>query len=91
MNFLHELGHTQVAGAKLDFVGSDGNALNSNVKNVNRIRRQLGTDFGQRVSYNVFNVYSDRPHVYSAFSRSALQSLKKGEKPTGMYVKFKRN
>ncbi len=90
MNFLHELGHTQVAGSKQDYVNSNGDQLGSNVYNVNLIRRQLGASFGQRVSYNVFNVYSDNSHVYAAFSQSSLQSLRKGEMPSGMFVKFKR-
>lgn len=91
MNLLHELGHTRVGGRKEDWAEGDVHKLGSNVKNVNKIRKELGPSYGQRVDYNVFNVTNDRAHVYYPFSKSALRSLKKGEKPTSGFVRTMRS
>ena len=56
----------------------------------NKIRLQLGSNFGQRMVYNQFIVPSDRTNEYHAFSRSALRSLVAGKVPTGGYVKVPR-
>jgi RHS repeat-associated protein len=87
INFFHELGHTRVGGRKLD---GGHMVAGPNVQNVNKIRRQLGSNFGQRMVYNQFVVPSDPTNEYHAFSKAALRSLVAGEVPTGGYVKVPR-
>ncbi len=69
METLHELGHTAVFGRKLD--GGHGSS-GVNVDNVNKIRRQLGSQFGQRVVYGQRVLRADPNNEYFAFSKRAL-------------------
>ncbi|MEL6969939.1 MAG: RHS repeat-associated core domain-containing protein, partial [Bacteroidota bacterium] len=94
INFFHELGHTRVAGKKYDT--ADGNAFinGGNLKNMNKIRKQLtkslGSNFGQRVEYNPKNADPRSPKVYYAFSKKALRQLNKGQVPTSGYIEVPR-
>lgn len=86
--FLHELGHTRVGGRMLD-EDRDGN-ISSNVINMNKIRKEMGEDYGQRVDYGPFNVKTDWEYMYIPFSNSALEKLEKSELPESKYVKIPR-
>ncbi|MEM9884717.1 MAG: RHS repeat-associated core domain-containing protein [Bacteroidota bacterium] len=88
MHFLHELGHTRVGGRKLD----GGKIPGSNVRNMNKIRKQLGEDYGKRMNYLYYNVTNDLDYIYMAWSSRTLSELKSGleNPPTGGWVKFPR-
>lgn len=91
MVFFHELGHTPVGGGRHDPMGAgtDGDVVpGPNVRNVNRIRRQLGPSFGQRMIYNSVNIVDlvkKEVRAYDAFSRSTLRTLRKGKDPSSMF------
>ena len=85
LTFFHELGHTRVGGYMKD---AAGRRILNNVRNVNRIRRELGPEFGQRVDYFQYNVKEDPNNVYFAFSRKARRALKAGILPSGGYFKI---
>ena len=87
LNFFHELGHTRVGGRMLD---GGHMVAGPNVQNINKISRQLGPSFGQRMVYNQFIVSGDRQHEYHAFSKSALRSLVADKIPTSGYIKVPR-
>ncbi len=90
MNFLHELGHTRVGGRKLDWRAGNVHLIGNNIVNENRIRRQLGRDYGKRVDYTGYNVKGDESYIYYAFSKATLRSLERGILPASSYIKVPR-
>ncbi len=89
-NFLHELGHTRVGGRMFDTADNDAFTLGENVKNMNKIRKELGENFGQRVEYNPRNADPKSIYVYYAFSNSALRRLKQNKEPQTGFIKVLR-
>lgn len=87
INFFHELGHTKVAGRMEDWADGNPDVLGSNVKNMNKIRKQLGEEYGQRVIYGGKHLKSDPGYMYQPFSNRALKRLNKGKHPERSYVR----
>lgn len=92
MVFLHELGHTPVGGGHHDPIGDGTNGFmvaGSNENRINRIRRELGPSYGQRMIYNDFRINMSRANVkdqrFRAYSETSLNQLRKGQTPTIMY------
>jgi len=97
MTFLHELGHTPVGGGKHDPIGEGGDGFQSegtNERAINKVRRELGPSFGQRMIYNDFRINMSRENVkgqvFRAYSPISLQQLRNGQTPTTMFSTFKR-
>jgi hypothetical protein len=93
MTFLHELGHTPVGGGLHDPVGQglSSDLFPGQVENrLNKIRRELGNDFGERMVYKNFrvNMSKDNPkgQIYQAFSSISLGQLRNGQTPTTMFI-----
>jgi RHS repeat-associated protein len=85
LNFFHELGHTAYAGAKLDPMKSP-HTLSGPVEALpNRIRRQLGGEYGQRVVYAQVLIQSENK-TYMAFSQQTLQRLQNQQSPKEKYI-----
>ena len=89
MNFLHELGHTDAMGAKLDFENGDYAA--SNLDNMNKIRAELteitGTNFGERVDYRPGFAKKDPTAVYERFSHHANRKLNVHKVPKHGFIR----
>lgn len=92
MTFLHELGHTDLGGAKSDptpvTLPSGAKAvpfgeLGTNVPKINRIRRQLGSSYGQRTSYGSLPVGGNN---YIPFSEGSKSDLERGIVPANSYI-----
>ena len=84
--FLHELGHTGVGGSRDDPSRADRpNIPGPNVRKVNRMRKQLGKNFGIRAIYGTRQNGSNH---YMPFSKKGLRQLKKGSVPSSLYLKF---
>jgi RHS repeat-associated protein len=83
MTFLHELDHTSVGsgGATLHSTKekSDFGALGSTVNRMNKIRGEMGSSFGQRLSYA-------RKDGYIPFSVFDLGLMKRGLNPSTSYI-----
>jgi hypothetical protein len=88
INFLHELGHTPAGGGFEDTAGF--RVLGRNVKNMNKIRSQLGSDYGQRLKYNPYIPRDDQSSTYYAFGKRSLRSLQGGRVPTTRFIKVPR-
>jgi RHS repeat-associated protein len=93
MTFLHELGHTDLGGSEVDpqtFTTPSGakavnfGELGTNVPKMNRIRRQLGSSFGQRTSYGSMPIGGN---TYLPFSTGAKSDLERGIVPANSYIK----
>lgn len=93
MTFLHELGHTDLGGSKVDpqtFTTPSGakavnfGELGTNVPKMNRIRRQLGSSYGQRTSYGSMPIGGN---TYLPFSTGAKSDLERGIVPANSYIK----
>ncbi len=93
MTFLHELGHTNVGGSKVDpqtFTTPSGaktvkfGKLGTNVPKMTRIRRQLGSSYGQRTSYGSMPIGSN---TYLPFSKGTKSDLERGIVPATSYIK----
>jgi RHS repeat-associated protein len=87
MTFLHEMGHTYYAGLREDpgkpaneqyYTSNEKIKIGSNEIFMNRIRRQLGSGWGQRLSYHDFG-----RERYMPFNKKALNDLKNGRIPIG--------
>src|SRR5690554_611626 len=92
MVFLHELGHTPVGGGYHDPIGegTDGyRVAGSNENRINKIRRELGPSYGQRMIYNNFRINMSRENVngqrFRAYSPTSLNELRNGQTPSIMY------
>jgi RHS repeat-associated protein len=87
MQFFHELGHTGVGGSLSDFPNnfhafvqsSTDYIYCSNIKNMNIIRRQLGRDYGKRLSYSPVRGWKG---WYMPFSRQAKREINRWNVPT---------
>lgn len=95
MVFFHELGHTPVGGGHHDPVGAgtDGNfSAGPNVRRVNKIRRQLGPSYGQRMIYNDIGINHSPTNksgdVYSPYSQQSLNQLRNGQTPTSLFLQL---
>lgn len=90
--FLHEIGHTKAGGRLNDPVTWAGmeKRPGRNVRKVNRMRRQLGDDYGIRAIYGTLwgkdaqGVRSE----YMPFSKEVLRRLRRGEIVTGKFLMF---
>ncbi len=87
MAFLHEFGHTQYGGLKKDpgdppngmfYVPGDKVKIGGNEIFLNRIRKQLGSSWGKRLSYHSIGAAGFMP-----FDKYALKMLKRGLSPYG--------
>ncbi len=91
LTFFHEIGHTEYGGNGYD--PGTGNAKGLNPYEVagrqeilpNRIRRQLGSEYGQRTTYNSYPVQSAQRN-YFPWSQKSLKELKAGIVPTQKYI-----
>jgi RHS repeat-associated protein len=83
--FIHEIGHTGVGGSRDDPDQNPDNVPGRNVRVINRMRRQLGENYGIRATYGTTVV---RGNHYMPFSSQTKKQLKKGVVPTIQYLKF---
>ncbi|WP_159288372.1 RHS repeat domain-containing protein [Tenacibaculum maritimum] len=80
MSFMHEIDHTSIGvsktghGAESTTFGLTGTV----VDNMNKIRRELGSSYGQRTSYSALKTYSGN---FIPFSTSSLSTLKSNPTP----------
>ncbi|MEL7005542.1 MAG: RHS repeat-associated core domain-containing protein [Bacteroidota bacterium] len=91
LTFFHELGHTDYGGAGQDppFVqGENGYEMSGRQEILpNRIRRQLGDEYGQRVAYTGYPISTPNgTKVFLPFSQKALRKVKNGQEPTEKYI-----
>jgi uncharacterized protein RhaS with RHS repeats len=90
LTFFHEIGHTKYGGAGQDppFVsGQDAFNMPGRQENLpNRIRRQLGSDYGQRSSYNSWRVPGVQGQNYFPWGPKSLRQLKAGNVPTQKFI-----
>jgi len=92
MVFFHELSHA-FFHTKDPHHGKIGGDLGGAVYFTNKIRRQMGKDYGQKTSYYSFTMeqFYEAGKGYAAYFIYGVQSLreaKKGQKPTGNFVKY---
>lgn len=84
LTFFHEKGHTLYGGGNLDprepYLRS---GPNENLPN--KIRRELGANYGQRVVYAQVLIQSENK-TYMAFSWKTLERMRNGKTPTQKYV-----
>jgi len=89
MNFLHELGHTEAMGAKLDYFGGD--YAFENVDYVNKIRKEMsawsGSEFGKRVDYRPGISINDPGYQYERFSNHAHLKLEQQKTPKRGFIR----
>jgi hypothetical protein len=80
MTFFHEIGHTKYGGSGQDppFVsGQDPfNMPGRQEKLPNRIRRQLGSDYGKRYSYNSWPIKGIPGQNYFPWGSKSLEAAK---------------
>jgi hypothetical protein len=90
LTFFHEVGHTAYGGAGQDppFVpGQDPFTMPGRQERLpNRIRRQMGSDYGRRSSYNSHPVKSSPGQNYFPWSKKSLRQLQRGTAPTQKYI-----
>jgi len=92
LTFFHEIGHTKYKGSGNDpaFTNPRTNGYESGGQMEilpNKIRRQLGQSYGQRLSYNSFPILKNGKLVnYYPFTRAALSRIKSGKEPTSGYI-----
>ena len=84
LTFFHEIGHTIYGGGK-----DDPSSPFTQVGNIealpNKIRRQLGSDYGQRAIYAPIGVKSENK-TYIPFSNQTLKRLESGQSPNDRYI-----
>jgi RHS repeat-associated protein len=89
LTFFHEVGHTAYGGAGQDppFVPGQDPFTTAGRQEIlpNRIRRQLGKEYGQRSSYNSHYVPSTQTN-YFPWSQKSLRQLQDGKAPTQQYI-----
>jgi RHS repeat-associated protein len=83
--FLHELGHTGVGGSRDDPNKNPEKVPGKNTRVINRMRRQLGKNYGVRATYGTISVGGNH---YMPFSKQTKKQLKKRVNPTIQYLKF---
>jgi hypothetical protein len=94
MTFLHELGHTDIGGKRVDPSTTtlpNGTKtvpfgeLGTNVPVMNRIRSELGSSYGQRTSYGALPIGGN---TYIPFSAQSKTDLERGIVPANSYVQY---
>ena len=95
LTFFHEIGHTEYGGTGYDPSTGPANGpakqqdpfTTAGRQEIlpNRIRRQLGRDYGQRVIYNSIPV-SSAGQNYFPWSQKSLRQLKAGIVPTQKFI-----
>jgi len=88
MTFLHEAMHTAVGGSYRDpFLYG----LNIGMPDIigNAIRRELGPEWGQRVTYRYFTLPGDPASAYIPFTTQSYFMLLDNKEPKSGYVKFR--
>jgi hypothetical protein len=89
LTFFHEVGHTGYGGTGQDppFVSGQNAYETAGRQEIlpNRIRRQLGSEYGQRTTYNSYPVQSAQQN-YFPWSQKSLRQLKAGIVPTQTYI-----
>jgi len=105
ITFFHELGHTRYGGTGYDPATgpSNGPAKRQDPNETagrqeilpNRIRRQLGKDYGQRVIYNSLPITKNGKVIvpgqnYFPWSRRTLRDILAGKVPTQEYIIHRR-
>jgi RHS repeat-associated protein len=89
LTFFHEVGHTAYGGAGQDppFVAGQNPYETAGRQEIlpNRIRRQLGSEYGQRVTYTSYYIPSAQKN-YFPWSQKTLRQLKAGNVPTQKYI-----
>ncbi len=84
LSFFHELGHTLYGGGHDDPISPETEAGPNEVL-PNRIRRQLGENYGQRMVYsNVPDKINGK--AYQVFSQETLDRLNNGLPPIDKYI-----
>jgi len=85
LTFFHEIGHTAYGGAGQDppFVSGQNAFQTAGRQEIlpNRIRRQLGSNYGQRASYVPHQIKGANA-VYYPWSQTSLSLLNQGKIPT---------
>jgi RHS repeat-associated protein len=84
MTFLHEMYHTSLGGSLPD--GEGEYVTGPTVDEMNIIRKELGSNWGQRLSYE-FIVLRNSNSIYLPMGHSAVASLKWGESPRTGYIR----
>lgn len=74
--FFHEYGHSMFKQLKDNY--SDTNPRGENVDNVNKLRSQLGSSWGQRMKYTTTIINGQK---YIPFDKKSYDSLKQGKEP----------
>ena len=77
MVFFHESRHTKFGGSENDVIGGFGTG--NVVDFMNRIRKELGPSFGERLNYEAIPIGSKS---YIPFDSSSFFDLKRGYKPS---------
>ncbi len=89
LNFFHEIGHTEYGGSGQDppfVIGQNAYEQAGRQESLpNRIRRQLGKNYGQRSSYNPYFIKSEGKS-YFPWSQTTLSRLKNNQAPTTKYI-----
>jgi RHS repeat-associated protein len=92
--FLHEFGHTDVGGNKRDPSLKvqpklrDRDKIGEVEKTINKIRAQMGSDWGQRLNYGSSGISGER---YIPFDERSHEKIRSGfpPPPDSKFVKFK--
>ena len=90
MIFFHELSHTDFDpnGATED--PNTGHDISSADILTNKIRKQLGIDYGQNLSYLPYARIENRnAYLYVPFDKEAKECLEHGQVPSGKYIKLR--
>ncbi len=94
MTFLHELGHTDIGGKRVDPTTTTSPSgtktvpfgeLGTNVPRMNIIRRELGSSYGERTSYGSLPIGG---HKYIPFSGQSKTDLERGLVPANSYIQY---
>ena len=94
MQFFHELSHDNLFGTRDPDANSSSRALGGAVMFTNKIRRQMGKDFGQKWSYHHFSNENwwqkgKGYEVYMIYDKEVLNNLLKlKQKPSSYFVKY---
>lgn len=89
LTFFHEIGHTAYGGGGQDppFTTEDAYATAGRQERLpNRIRRQLGSEYGQRVTYNSFPPVGGDPRIVFPWSKKSLRQIQQGRFPSGKFI-----
>ena len=89
LTFFHELGHTKYGGRGQDppFVEGQNGYLQAGRQErlPNRIRREMGNSYGQRMTYFPYYVKSEG-NSYYPWTATSLEQLKNNQTPTSGFI-----